>query len=163
MRTLRKNETFETSRFETESPKNSWKPTLYTIVRRPRTENREAVETKNAITTVKNIALFLASPIIGLAYVVTMPFVAAAMLTYFAGKAVFHKFPMVKHVAMMVAVPFIGLAFVLAAPIVGLGALGYMGTKALVGQELSYNKHQRKLPGCARQFSFRLTPIGTVL
>lgn len=132
MRTLRKNETFETNRSETESSKKSWEPTLYMIVRRPRSENPEAVETMSAVNTAKNIALFLTSPIIGLAYVVAMPFVAAAMLAYLAGKAVFNKFPMVKHATMMVAAPFIGLAFVLVAPIVGLGALGYMGTKALV-------------------------------
>jgi len=131
MSALRKNETFETNSSETESSKNSWEPILYSIVRRPRTENAGSVETRSAAGTAKNIALFLASPIIGLAYVVAMPFVAAAMLAYFAGKAVFNKFPMVKHAAMVVAAPFIGLAFLLVAPIVGLGALGYMGTKAL--------------------------------
>ncbi|TRZ68262.1 MAG: hypothetical protein D4S02_03995 [Rhodocyclaceae bacterium] len=131
MRTLRKNETFETHSSETTVSKNTWEPTLYTIVRRPRTENAEVAEPKSAANTAKNIALFLASPIIGLAYVVAMPFVAAAMLAYFAGKAVFNKYPMVKHAAMMIAAPFIGLAFLLVAPLVGLGALGYMGTKAL--------------------------------
>jgi len=131
MRTLRKNETFETNSSETAVSKNTWEPTLYTIVRRNRSENKEAAEPKSAASTAKNIALFLASPIIGLAYVVAMPFVAAAMLAYFAGKAVFNKFPMVKHAAMMVAAPFIGLAFILAAPLVGLGALGYMATKAM--------------------------------
>lgn len=132
MRTLRKNETFETHRSETESSKKSWEPTLYTIVRRPREEISENVEAKSVAGTAKNIALFLASPLIGLAYVVAMPFVAAAMLAYFAGKAVFKKFPTVKYAATMVAAPFIGLAFVLAAPIVGLGALGYFGTKAWI-------------------------------
>jgi len=63
-----------------------------------------------------------------------MPFVAAAMLAYFAGKAVFNKYPMVKHAAMMVAAPFIGLVFVLAAPVIGLGALGYYGSKALAAR-----------------------------
>ncbi|MCX7172748.1 MAG: hypothetical protein NT159_02200 [Proteobacteria bacterium] len=132
MSALRKNEIFETHRSETESSKKSWEPTLYTIVRRPRAENVETLEAKSAASTVKNIALFLASPIIGLAYVVAMPFVAAGMLAYFAGKAVFKKFPMVKYATMMLAAPFVGLAFVLVAPIVGLGALGYMGTKAII-------------------------------
>ena len=131
MSALRKNETFETNSSEPKSSKNAWEPILYTIIRRQRTENTESVETRGAANTAKNIALFLASPFIGLAYVVAMPFVAAAMLAYFAGKAVFNKFPMVKHAAMMVAAPFIGLAFILVAPLVGLGALGYMGTKAL--------------------------------
>lgn len=133
MRTLRKNEIFETETNSSENTvsKNTWEPTLYTVVRRAPTETAEPVEAKTVANTAKNIALFLASPIIGLAYVVAMPFVASAMLAYLAGKAVFNKFPMVKHAAMMVAAPFIGLAFVLAAPLVGLGALGYYGTKAL--------------------------------
>ena len=131
MSALRKNEIFETNSSETNVSNNTWEPTIYTIVRRPRSENTEAAESKSAVSTAKNIALFLASPIIGLAYIVAMPFVALSMLMYVAGKAVFNKYPMVKHAAMMVAAPFIGLAFILVAPLVGLGALGYMGTKAL--------------------------------
>jgi len=131
MSALRKNEIFETNSSESVVSKNTWEPTLYTVVRRARTENTEAAAPKSAASTAKNIALFLASPIIGLAYVVAMPFVAAAMLAYFAGKAIFNKFPMVKHAAMMLATPFIGLAFILVAPLVGLGALGYMGAKTL--------------------------------
>ena len=131
MSALRKNEIFETNSSETESSKKTWEPVLYTMVRRPRAENTASVETKSVANTAKNIALFLASPFIGLAYVVAMPFVATGMLAYFAGKAVFNKFPMVKHAAMMVAAPLIGLAFILVAPIVGLGALGYMSAKVL--------------------------------
>lgn len=133
MSALRKNEIFETESNSSETPssKKSWEPVLYTIVRRPRAENAASVESRSVATTAKNIALFLASPFIGLAYVVAMPFVAAAMLAYFAGKALFNRFPMIKHAAMMLAAPFIGLAFVLVAPIAGLGALGYMSAKAL--------------------------------
>ena len=80
----------------------------------------------------KNIALFLAAPFIGLAYVIAMPFVGAGMLAWTGGKALFNKFPMVKHAVMTVAAPFIGLAFILVAPIVGIGALGWYGTKALL-------------------------------
>ena len=134
MSALRKNEIFETETYSSETPssRKSWEPVLYTIVHRPRTENSASVESRSAATTVKNIALFLASPFIGLAYVVAMPFVATAMLAYFAGKALFSRFPMLKHAAMMLAAPFIGLAFVLVAPIAGLGALGYLSAKALV-------------------------------
>jgi len=82
--------------------------------------------------TFKNIALFLAAPFIGLAYVIAMPFVGAGMLAWMGGKALFGKFPMVKHAAMAVSAPFIGLAFILVAPIVGIGALGWYGTKALL-------------------------------
>ncbi|MBI5922905.1 MAG: hypothetical protein HY847_14830, partial [Betaproteobacteria bacterium] len=117
---------------EAEAPKSTWEPVLYKIVRRPRNENSAAVEASGAATKAKNIALFLASPFIGLAYVAAMPFVAAGMLAYFAGKAVFARFPLVKHLSMMVAAPFIGLTMIVVAPIVGAGALGYYGTKALL-------------------------------
>lgn len=79
----------------------------------------------------KNIALFLAAPFIGLAYVLAMPFVGAGMVAWMGGKALFNKYPMLKHAVMTVAAPFIGLAFILAAPLVGIGALGWYGTKAL--------------------------------
>jgi hypothetical protein len=132
MSALRKNEIVETNSSEIESAKNVWEPVLYKIVRRPRAENAASVEAKPVVSTVKNIALFLASPFIGLAYIAAMPFVAAGMLAYFAGKAVFNKFPIAKHVAMMVAAPLLGLVMIVVAPIVGIGALGYMGTKALL-------------------------------
>ena len=88
-----------------------------------------AEKTNNAA---KNVVLFLASPLIGLAYVIAMPFVAAGILAWMGGKALLNKLPMLKHVAMAVAAPFIGLAFVLAAPLVGIGALGWVGTKTLL-------------------------------
>ena len=130
MSALPKYEAFESNSAEAVAPKSTWEPVLYKIVRRARNENTVAVATASA-TKAKNIALFLASPFIGLAYVAAMPFVAAGMLAYFAGKAVFAKFPLVKHVSMMIAAPFIGLAMILVAPIVGAGALGYYGSKAL--------------------------------
>lgn len=89
-------------------------------------------EIAKAGATLKNIALFLAAPFIGLAYVIAMPFVGAGMLAWMGGKALFEKAPMVKTIAMTVATPFIGLAFILVAPIVGIGALGWYGTKALL-------------------------------
>ena len=131
MSALPKYEAFESHSAEAAAPKSTWEPILYKIVRRARSENAEAVAPSRAATKAKNIALFLASPFIGLAYIAAMPFVAAGMLAYFAGKAVFAKFPLVKHVSMMIAAPFIGLAMILVAPIVGAGALGYYGSKAL--------------------------------
>ena len=130
MSALRKNEIFETEANtpETAVANKTWEPVLYTIVRRPR---EESVEAKSAANTAKNIALFLASPFIGLAYIAAMPFVALGALAYIAGKAFFNKVPAAKHVAMMVAAPVLGLAMIVVAPIVGAGALGYYGSKAL--------------------------------
>jgi len=132
MSALRKNESFAIeANIPAPSSKNAWEPVLYTIVRRPRAEVVESVEKKGVATTAKNIALFLASPFIGLAYIAAMPFVAIGMLAYFGAKALFNRFPVAKHLAMLVAAPFIGLAMILVAPIVGAGALGYYGSKAL--------------------------------
>lgn len=131
MSALPKYEAFESHSAEAKAPKNTWEPVLYKIVRRARDEHAEAAAPSSVATKAKNIALFLASPFIGLAYVAAMPFVAAGMLAYFAAKAVFAKFPLVKHVSMMVAAPFMGLAMIVVAPIVGAGALGYYGSKAL--------------------------------
>lgn len=84
---------------------------------------------------IKNIALFFAAPFVGLAYIVAMPFVAAAMLAWFAGKALAAqaaKLPTnVKRAATIVAAPFLGLGFILALPFVGIGALGYYALKAM--------------------------------
>jgi hypothetical protein len=80
----------------------------------------------------KNVTLFLASPFIGLVYVIAMPFVAAGILAWISGRALLNKVPMLKHIAMIVSAPFVGLAFVLAAPLVGIGALGWVGTRALL-------------------------------
>lgn len=76
----------------------------------------------------KNVALFLAAPFIGLAYVLSMPVVGFGMLAWFAGKALTAKFPMIKAVAAIVAAPFIGLAFILTMPLFGLGTLVWVGT-----------------------------------
>ena len=81
---------------------------------------------------VKNIALFLAAPFIGLAYVAAMPFVAAGMLAWFGGKALVKKVPIVKPIALTIAAPVLGLAFIVAAPFIGLGLFGWYGTKALL-------------------------------
>ena len=131
MSALPKYESFEANSAEAESAKHAWEPTLYTVVRRPRSENAAAVETRSVAGTVKNIALFLASPFIGLAYIAAMPFVAIGMLAYFGAKALFNKVPVAKHIAMLIAAPFLGLAMIVVAPIVGIGALGYFGSKAI--------------------------------
>jgi hypothetical protein len=40
-----------------------------------------------AFTTVKNVGLLIASPFIGLAYAITLPFIGIAMLAYTGYKA----------------------------------------------------------------------------
>jgi CheY-like chemotaxis protein len=94
-------------------------------------------------STLKNVALFLAAPFIGLAYLIAFPFVAGAMLGWLALQAA-RKYPLVrtigtiaKHAGMLVAVPFVGLAFIVLFPLVGLGALAWFGTRALAARHTS--------------------------
>ena len=77
----------------------------------------------------KNVALFLAAPFIGLAYLLAFPVVGFALLAWFAAKAVLNN-AKTRPVALVIAAPFIGLAFVTVGPIAGLGALAWFGGKA---------------------------------
>ena len=95
-----------------------------------------AVETKESL--VKNIALFLASPFFGLAYIVLFPIFAGAMLAWIAAGAMGKQKALRKlgrtagHVGMLTAAPFLGLAFIVAAPVIGAGLLAWYGGVALV-------------------------------
>ena len=79
----------------------------------------------------RNIALFLAAPFIGLAYLLAFPVVGLGMIVWIAGKAIM-KNEKARPVALLIAAPFITLAFVAVGPIVGLGALVQIGCKALL-------------------------------
>ncbi len=85
----------------------------------------------------KNIALFLAAPFIGLAYAVFLPLVGLAMLAWVGGQALV-KLPsarkaltFVKNVVLFVAAPFIGLAYAVLLPFVGTAMLLWVGVRAL--------------------------------
>jgi len=88
----------------------------------------------------KNIALFLAAPFIGLVYAVFMPIVGIAMLAWMGGKALAETaigkkvFGVLKGVGMFVAAPFVGLAYIVVMPFVGIGMLAWMGAKAAFGR-----------------------------
>lgn len=83
----------------------------------------------------RNVALFLASPFIGLAYIVALPFVGLAMIVKIAAKAIAAKYPAVAGAAKMVAGPFIGLAFILALPFVGLVMIARVVIRAALGKQ----------------------------
>ena len=82
--------------------------------------------------TLKNIALFLAAPFIGLAYIAGLPFVGLGLLAFMAARAAV-KIEAVRTGAMMIAAPFIGLACVVFFPLVGLAILAWMGGRAALG------------------------------
>ena len=88
--------------------------------------------------TLKNIALFLAAPFIGLAYITALPFVGLGLLAFMAARAAV-KIEAVKTVGlmlktggMMIAAPFIGLACVVFFPFIGLTMLAGMGGRVAV-------------------------------
>lgn len=85
----------------------------------------------------KNVALFIASPFIGLAYVIAFPFIGFGMLAWLGVSALKNNhvlrkaFRPVKFVAMLVVAPLIGLAYVAAFPFIGLGMLAWVSANAL--------------------------------
>jgi hypothetical protein len=83
----------------------------------------------NLVKRVKNVALFLAAPFIGLAYLLAFPVIGLGLLAWMAAKAVM-KSDKARPVALAIAAPFIGLAFVTMGPLLGLGAAAWFGGKA---------------------------------
>jgi CheY-like chemotaxis protein len=92
---------------------------------------------------VKNVALFLAAPFVGLAYILAFPIVGLGMLAWMAIQAQKKKSSqavslpaapvassLVKNTALFLAAPFIGLVYVVVGPIVGLGMLLWFGFQA---------------------------------
>jgi hypothetical protein len=79
----------------------------------------------------KNVALFLAAPFIGLAYLLAFPVIGFALLAWVAARAVMDN-DKARPVALALAAPFIGLAFVTAGPVLGLVALAWHGGRAVM-------------------------------
>ena len=111
---------------------------LYVVSRNAAAEAEAAPEATHG--TLTNIALFLAAPFIGLAYIIALPLVGFAVLAVLAVRAL-AKYEAVKTVArtvrnvgMVIAAPVLGLAYVVFFPVIGLTALAYVGGRALVGR-----------------------------
>lgn len=96
------------------------------------TVHAELVEEESRL---KNVALFLAAPFIGLVYVVLFPFVGLATLAWFGARALMQKLP--AGIAAGIAAPFVGLAFVVLLPFVGTAMLAWIGLQALVKEPLA--------------------------
>lgn len=104
-------------------------------------ETARAVGTVEAVekeSTLKNIALFMAAPFIGLLYAVLFPFIGIGMMIGLGAKALARK-PAVKTVlvsmkgvGMFFAAPLMGLAFVVLLPFIGTVALAWIGVRALM-------------------------------
>ena len=114
-------------------------PALTTAAAAP-AATADAGAPNRAVRIIKNVALFLAAPFVGLAYILAFPVVGLGMLAWTAlqaQQAAAKPLPAapakpsaLKTVALMLAAPFIGLAFVVAGPILGLGLLLWFGFRA---------------------------------
>jgi len=88
----------------------------------------------------KNIALFLAAPFIGLAYIVALPIVGLAVMATLAGRAAakYHVVRsvarIVRNISMMIFGPVIGLISVVLFPFIGLALLAWMAGKAAMAR-----------------------------
>jgi len=86
----------------------------------------------------KNIALFVAAPFIGLAYILAFPFVGMGMLAVLAVKAAAkHQTArsiglFAKNTGLFILGPFVGLAYVLLFPFIGVAVLAWVGGRALL-------------------------------
>jgi hypothetical protein len=95
-------------------------------------------EAAPALGALKTLGLIVGAPVLGLAYVVVLPFVGLVALIalplWYGGKALWKRAGAMKvwlrNVAMLLAAPFLGLAYVIALPFVGMGMLAWMGVKA---------------------------------
>jgi CheY-like chemotaxis protein len=88
----------------------------------------------------KNMALFLSAPFVGLVYAVLLPFVGLGMLVYFAGQALAEQrwartaLDFGKFLAKVVVAPFIGLAYFVLFPFVAMALLVWTGAKTLIAR-----------------------------
>lgn len=105
-------------------------PRLYVVT------NEAPAEAEAAGGLLKNIALFLAAPFIGLVYIIALPFVGIAAVALPTARAA-AKFAAVRAagdvlraVGAALAAPAIGLAFVVFSHFIGLGALAWIARKA---------------------------------
>ena len=97
------------------------------------TTREELVAKKEAATGshLRNIALFLAAPFFGLAYIMAFPLVGLGMIAWLAGKKLLAN-KTARPIVLAIAAPFATIAFVTVAPVVGLGALAWVGARALL-------------------------------
>jgi hypothetical protein len=109
------------------------RPAAYEAPAALETVAREAAANEAKTHGPRNIALGLAAPLIGLAFVLVAPIAGLAALAWVAAKALAKNYPgavrVARNVALFVAAPFIGLAYAALFPFVGLGALVWVAVK----------------------------------
>jgi hypothetical protein len=117
--------------------RESWTPIVIEGSRNKAAETAAAPEAIGAGGLIKNMALFLSAPFIGLLYAILLPFVGLGMLAWFAGKALYetgkvHKaLRLGKRVLLIAAAPVVGLVYLIVLPFAGLGMLAWFGAAAI--------------------------------
>jgi CheY-like chemotaxis protein len=136
-----------------------------------------APEAAGATHNLRNVALLLAAPFIGLAYALAMPLVGLAALLWIGGKALLQtqaakRAPtFLKNVALLAAAPFIGLVYAMALPFVGMGFLVVTAARALASSRyapkmVTYLGYAAKLiaaPFIGLAFAVMLPLVGTAM
>ncbi|HCE07896.1 MAG TPA: hypothetical protein DEQ40_04700 [Oxalobacteraceae bacterium] len=88
----------------------------------------------------KNMALFLSAPFVGLVYAVLLPFVGIGMLAWIVGQALLTQpradaaLRLGKIIAKVLVAPFAGLAYIVLLPFAGIAMLAWIAGKALLGR-----------------------------
>ena len=114
----------------------AWTPAMIVKARRPATRRPATrTEARATWTLLRNMALFLMAPFVGLLYVVLLPFVGIGMLAWFAGRTFVETgrlattLRVATKVLLIAAAPFIALAYVIAMPFIGLALLAWAAIK----------------------------------
>lgn len=119
--------------------RESWTPIVIEGSRNKAAEAPVAAPAAGAGALIKNMALFLSAPFVGLVYAVLLPFVGMGMLLSVAGKALMKQaafrevLAYAKFLVKMAVAPFVGLAYIVALPFIGIAMLLWNGGKALIG------------------------------
>jgi len=112
----------------------AWTPRKIVVGRR---SMAKPVVPAEARALIRNMALFLAAPFVGLLYAILLPFVGLGMLIWFGARAYIESGKLRKTLvygrkAVLVAVaPVAGLVYLIALPFAGLGMLAWFGVKAM--------------------------------
>jgi len=113
----------------------AWTPAMIVKARRPATVHAEPAATWKMV---RNMALFLMAPFVGLVYAVLLPFVGLGMLLWMGARTFVETGRLAttlrvgRKVLLIAAAPFAGLAYLVAMPFIGLGMLAWVGAKAMV-------------------------------
>ena len=113
----------------------AWTPRMIVKVRRPAAKRAEPGV---AWTTMRNMALFLMAPFVGLVYAVLLPFVGLGMLVWMGVRAFVETGALArmarvaKRVLLVAAAPFVALAYVVTLPFIGLAMLAWFAVEAMI-------------------------------